>query len=125
MARIYAGGTVIGAPELTHGQTGTAKLVFRMRDTQERAGKVYVEDFVVEAWGAVAEALASQVGEGVTVETKGFPRADGRLAADGKPLGVQVVKVGRAEDLEITSRPQVTAAQAVGVVDDDDPFADQ
>ncbi len=126
MARIYAGGVVAGTPELTHGQTGTSRVVFKLRD--ERNPK-FPEEYVVETWGPLAETFANTVVEGMALEVKGFPRADGRLDAEGKPRGVLVVKVTRAEDLEVTSRPQVTAAQAGAAQpgDDleDDPFGNQ
>lgn len=125
MAKVYTGGTVIGAPQLTHSQAGTAQLTFRIRDEREAGGKVYVDEAVVEMWGAVAEKYANELDEGTVVKAQGFARADGHLSADGKPYGVLVVKAGREGDLEVVSRPQVTAAQAAGVADDDDPFADQ
>ena len=124
MAKLYTGGVVIGTPELTHGPTGTAKLLFKIRDEREAGGKVYVDEAVVEMWGDLAEQYAQAVSEGAVVKVQGFARADGRLA-DGKPVGVLVVKVGRVGDLEITRPATQAPARAQTVDDTDDPFADQ
>ncbi len=123
-AMIYTGGTVVGTPELTHGQTGTAKLVFRIREEREQGGKVYVDEAVVELWGEPAERYANVVDEGTVVKLKGFPRAEGRLTPDGKPMGYLVVK---ARELEIVQAARAPAAAQVDeqTVGDEDPFGNQ
>jgi len=124
MAMIYTGGTVVGTPQLTYNEAGTAKLVFPLRDVRQVGEKTYTEQCVVEMWGEAAEQYAPQVAEGTVVEkVRGFPRAEVGKNAEGVAYGYIVVKA-RELDIERSpvALPEPEPEQTVG---DDDPFGDQ
>jgi hypothetical protein len=122
MAMIYTGGTVVGTPSMTRNEQGTAKLVFRLRDTRQVGEKTYTEQCIVEMWGDAAEQYAQVVTDGTVVEkVKGFPRAEVGKNQEGKEYGYIVVKA-RELDLGYQAPEPQAAEQTVG---DDDPFGDQ
>lgn len=122
MAMMYTGGTVVATPELTHSASGSARLVFGIREERpNNNGGVFVDEAIVEMYGEQAEQYANLVDEGAVVKLKGFPRAIGRLGADGKPIGQIIVK---AREVEIVTPADNGRQYAQSATDPDDPFAD-
>ena len=116
----YSGGIVVGEPELTYSAKGVAQLAFKVRDVRQVGEKQFVENYVVETWGDRAETVRKQVADGTIIKKlKGYPEARAYLDADGKPVGLLVVKLG---ELEVEAPARQAAALPASP---HDPFGDQ